>query len=230
MKRIFLIFLAAMVVTSVVSAQKQVGEPFLKKLTTGIELFSDIVMDAPDGIDFRTINQGVNVFGLYTYPIKESNFAFAIGAGLGMHNFFSNGLLLNDSTNTSFFASLDTTKALNGDKTDYKKNKISLTYLDFPVELRFKSEKGFRFAVGAKVGVKLNAHTKYKGDNFTDGSKIKIKESDLSNFETWRFGPTLQIGYKWVSITGFYSITRIFKKNAGPQIYPVSIGISLRPF
>jgi hypothetical protein len=229
MKRIILLILAAIAFSSAVSAQKQVDEPFLKKFSTGVDIINDFVMDAPDGIDFRAINQGASVYGLYTFPIKESNFAFSLGAGFGMHNFFSNGLL-QDSTNTSYFVSLDTLKAMNGEEIDYKKNKISLTYLDFPFEIRYKSEKGFRFAVGAKVGLKLNAHTKYKGDDLTDASKIKIKESDLPNFETWRFGPTLQIGYKWVNITGFYSITKVFKSNAGPGIYPLSIGISLRPF
>jgi hypothetical protein len=229
MKRTILLLLAVITVSSFVSAQKQVGEPFLKKFTTGADIFNDFVMDAPDGIDFRAINQGASIYGLYTFPIKESNFAFSIGAGFGMHNFFSNGMLM-DSTGTSYFVSLDTLKALNGDKIDYKKNKISLTYLDFPLEIRYKSEKGFRFAIGAKVGVKLNAHTKYKGDDMTDASKIKTKESDLPNFETWRFGPTVQVGYKWVNITAFYSVTKVFKSNAGPGIYPVSIGISLRPF
>lgn len=228
MKRTILIFLVALTVATNLNAQKQFSEPFLKKMTTGVDIFSDLVMDAPSGINFRAINQGVNVYVLYTYPIKESDFAFAIGVGLGMHNFYGNGLL-EDSTNSSYFVPFPST-ALNGEKISYDKNKISLTYVDFPVELRYKNENGFRFAVGAKVGLKINAHTKYKGDALTDGHNIKVKDGLLPNIETWRFGPTLQIGYKWISIIGFYSITKVFEKDSGPEIYPVSIGISLRPF
>ncbi|MBK6965274.1 MAG: hypothetical protein IPH20_15420 [Bacteroidales bacterium] len=102
MKRTILIFILAIAVTSTLFAQKQVNAPFLKKFTTGVDVFTDFVMNAPVGIDFRAINQGVNVYGLYTFPVEESNFAFAIGVGLGMHNFFSNGIL-NDSTNMSYF-------------------------------------------------------------------------------------------------------------------------------
>jgi hypothetical protein len=228
MKRIFLIFLASLLISPVLFAQDKAGDAFKKKFSTGVDIFNDFVMDAPDGIDFRTINQGINLYGLYTYPIKKSNFALAIGVGLGMHNLFSNGVL-SDTSSVSFLALVPEKDANNGD-IDYKKSKIGLTYLDFPAELRFKSKNGIRFAVGAKVGVLLNAHTKYKGDDFTDGTKTKIKESDLPNFESWRFGPTLQIGYKWINLTGYYSVTKIFKKNFGPDIYPVSIGISLRPF
>lgn len=228
MKRIFLIFLASLIIAPALFAQEKAGDTFKKKFSTGLDIFNDFVMDAPEGIDFRAINQGVNLYGLYTYPIKKSNFALAIGVGLGMHNLFSNGVLT-DTSGVSFLAAIPEKDANNGD-IDYKKSKIGLTYLDFPAELRFKSKKGIRFAVGAKVGVLINAHTKYKGDDFTDGSKTKIKESDLPNFETWRFGPTFQIGYKWINLTGYYSVTKIFKKNFGPDIYPVSIGISLRPF
>ncbi len=228
MKRFVIVFLLAVAFTTALFAQNQAGVPFLKKFTTGVDIFNDFVMNAPDGIDFRTINQGVSVYALYTYPVKESNFAFAIGVGLGMHNFFSNGIL-EDSTNMSYFTPYPAL-AENEEKIDYDKNKISLTYLDFPVELRYKSPEGFRFAIGARVGVKINAHTKFKGDDLIEGSSIKVKDCDLQNFETWRFGPTLQIGYKFINLTGFYSVTKVFVKNAGPEIYPISLGISLRPF
>lgn len=228
MKKISLILFVILAVTSVSSAQKKAGEPFLKKFTTTVDIFNDIVMNAPEGIDFRTINQGANLYGLFTYPIKESNFAFAVGAGLGMHNLYSNGML-SDTSGVSFFTPYPDS-ALDGSSIKYKKNKLSLTYLDFPFELRYKSKGGFKFAIGAKIGVKLNAHTKFKGNNTDDGGSVKIKESDLPDFESWRFGPTLQIGYKWISLTGFYSVTKIFQSNTGPEIYPVSIGISLRPF
>lgn len=227
MKRTFLILLTAIAVSSTLSAQKISSELFIKKFSTGVDVFTDFVMDAPRGVDFRAINQGANVYVLYTSPVKESNFAFAIGAGLGMHNFYSNATL-SDTSSMSFFVPIPP-KTENNEKLDYDKSKISLTYLDFPIELRFKSENGFRFAIGAKVGVNINAHTKYKGDNLEDGSKAKTKECYLPNIESWRFGPTLQIGYKWVSVIGFYSVTKVFK-SSGPQIYPISLGISLRPF
>lgn len=228
MKRILFAILAVVAFGSVSQAQKASDELFIKKFSMGLDVFNDIVMDAPADIKFRTINQGANLYGMYTYPVKESNFAFAIGLGLGMHNFYSNGVL-NDTSGVSYFTVLPD-KTANNQTLDYKKNKVSVTYLDIPAEIRFKTEKGFRIALGIKAGFMLNAHTKYKGDDLTDGSSIKVKESSLPNFQTWRFGPTVQIGYKWVCLTGFYSISKVFEDGKGPQIYPVSVGISLRPF
>jgi hypothetical protein len=163
-----------------------------------------------------------------TYQVKESNFAFAIGLGLGIHNFFSNSVL-NDTSGISYFNPIPE-KAANGAKVDYKKSKLTLTYLDVPAELRFKSASGFRMALGVKVGVLINAHTKYKGDDLITGKKTKLKEGYVPNIATWRFGPTVQIGYKWINLIGYYSVTKVFDENAGPEIYPISVGLSLRPF
>lgn len=134
-----------------------------------------------------------------------------------------------DTSGVSFLSKIPA-KTPGGKDIDYKKSKISLTYVDVPLELRFKTASGFRVSAGFKVGYLINAHTKYKGDDLDDGSKTKIKVSRLPNLQTWRFGPSFQIGYKWVNLMGFYSISTIFQENQGPAIYPVSLGLSLRPF
>jgi hypothetical protein len=228
MKKILLIVSVSLVLNNLASAQNDSGTLFTEKITTGIDIFNDLVMDAPDGITFRGFNPGVNIYAMHNFPIGESNFAFAAGLGLGMHNLYSNGLL-QDTSGVSFLSKIPDKNA-NGGDLNYKKSKISLTYIDVPLELRFKTESGFRIAVGFKAGYLLNAHTKYKGDDLEDGSKTKIKMSQLPNFQKWRFGPSFQVGYKWVNLTGFYSVSKIFEENLGPQIYPVSIGLSLRPF
>ena len=226
MKKIILIVTCFITLGTLVSAQS--ADLFTDKFATGIDIFNDLVMDAPDNVEFRGFNPGVNVYAMRTFPIGKSNFAFAAGLGLGMHNIYSNSLL-QDTSGVSFFKEIPE-KAANGKNVDYKKSKISLTYVDLPVELRFKTEGGFRVSAGFKVGYLINAHTKYKGDDLIDGSKTTIKVSRLPNIQSWRFGPSFQIGYKWVSLMGFYSINTIFEENQGPAIYPISLGLTLRPF
>lgn len=226
MKKIILIVTCFMVLGTMVSAQNT--DLFTEKFATGIDIFNDLVMDAPANVEFRGFNPGANVFVMRTFPIGTSKFAFAGGLGLGMHNIYSNSLL-QDTSGVSFFRNIPE-KTTGGKDLSYKKSKISLTYIDVPLELRFKTESGFRVSAGFKVGYLLNAHTKYKGDDLEDGSKTKIKVSHLPNIQTWRFGPTFQIGYKWINLMGFYSISTIFEQNQGPAIYPVSLGLSLRPF
>lgn len=226
MKRLFLPIVLLLFAVSLKS--QNTTDLFTDKYTSGIDIFTDIIMDAPDGIDFRAFSPGVNIYGMRTYQVKESNFAFAIGLGLGIHNFFSNSVL-NDTSGISYFNPIPE-KAANGAKVDYKKSKLTLTYLDVPAELRFKSASGFRMALGVKVGVLINAHTKYKCDDLITGKKTKLKEGYVPNIATWRFGPTVQIGYKWINLIGYYSVTKVFDENAGPEIYPISVGLSLRPF
>lgn len=222
MKKLFLFLISFFALNAVLLAQKPSESLFSDKFATGIDVFNDFVMDAPDGIKFRAINPGVNIYGMRTFPVKKSNFAFAIGLGLGMQNLFSDATL-QDTSGISFFQAIP-------DDLKYKKSKLSLTYLDVPAEIRFKTEGGFKVALGLKVGLLINAHTKYKGNDPADGSKTKIKVSQLPNLQTWRFGPSFQIGYKWINLNAFYSLSKIFEENAGPEIYPVSVGISLRPF
>ena len=226
MKKIILIVTCFITLGTLVSAQS--SDLFIDKFATGIDIFNDLVMDAPDNVEFRGFNPGVNVYAMRTFPLGKSNFAFAAGLGLGMHNIYSNSLL-QDTSGVSFLSKIPE-KTPGGKDIDYKKSKISLTYVDVPVELRFKTESGFRVSAGFKVGYLVNAHTKYKGDDLEDGSKTKIKVGRLPNIQSWRFGPSFQIGYKWVSLMGFYSINTIFEENQGPAIYPISLGLTLRPF
>ncbi|MDY0104208.1 MAG: outer membrane beta-barrel protein [Lentimicrobium sp.] len=228
MKKILLIISVSLVLNGLASAQNASGNLFTEKISIGIDIFNDLVMDAPDGITFRGFNPGVNIYATHNFPIGESNFAFAAGLGLGMHNIYSNSLL-QDTSGVSFLSKIPELTE-EGEDLSYKKSKISLTYLDVPLELRFKTENGFRIAVGFKAGYLINAHTKYKGDDLEDGSEIKFKESQLPNFQKWRFGPSFQVGYKWINLTGFYSVSKVFEENLGPQIYPISVGLSLRPF
>lgn len=221
--RKILVLLASLIISAQTFSQTV---SLTENFTTGVDILNDIVMDSPDGIDFRTINPGFNVYGMYSYRIPASKISLAIGLGLGMHNLHSNGLLT-DTSGVSYFQSLD---QYNGKEVDYKINKLQLTYLDIPVEIRFKSVGGFRIAAGMKAGLLLSAHTKYKGDNPAGGRDIKIKEGKLPNLGKWRFGPTFQVGYKWINLTAFYSLSTIFDELNGPGIYPVSVGLSLRPF
>lgn len=223
MKRFYLLILALITISGIQAQNTSLRENF----TTGIDIFNDFVMDSPANIEFRAINPGVNIYGMYNYQIPKSSISLAIGLGLGMHNLHSNGIL-SDTNDVSFFTPFP--DKVGTREVDYQRNKLQLTYLDIPAEIRFKSEGGFRVALGIKAGYLVSAHTKFKGDNLEGGRAIKVKESRLPNLEKWRFGPTFQIGYKFFNLTGFYSLSKVFEENMGPDIYPISVGISLRPF
>jgi hypothetical protein len=213
-------FSVACLLTIAVSAQNK-EKLSIKKLNSGVDLFTDLWQGMPDSVGTRTLNQGINIYSMYTFPISKSNFTFAIGAGIGSHNLYSKGVLVSDSA--SYFSPIS--------GISYDKSKLNITYLDFPLELRYKSKAEYRVSIGFKLGVRISDHTKYKGNSLEGtGKSVKQKTIGIENLENLRYGLTALAGYKWINITFFYSLSNIFIKDRGPEVYPISIGVALRPF
>ncbi len=223
MKKISLLILSLLFILPLI-AQDKMDEDTRKKFSIGIDIFTDIYQDIPNDLDLKTINRGLNVFGMYNYQFGKSNISVAIGAGISSHNMYSGSMVahMNDST---FFTKIP-------DSISYKKSKLNLTFLDVPFEFRLKTKTKFRMALGFKVGFLIGKHSKYKGDALDGGNSgtIITKSTDIRNLETFRYGPTFRIGYKWINVFGYYQISKMFKPDQGPQIYPITVGISLMPF
>ncbi|MBI9039376.1 MAG: outer membrane beta-barrel protein [Bacteroidales bacterium] len=199
-----------------------ISESTKKKFSIGVDLFSDIWFDVPSSISQRTINKGFDIFGMYNYQFGKSNFSFAIGAGLGTHNFFSDSKIEDVSSDSLIFNII-------ADSLSYKKSKISVTYLDVPLEFRLKTKGKFKMSLGFKAGYLINSNAKYKG-NITKIKKVKEKRKDIKNLETFRYGATFRIGLGGFSLYGYYSLSKLFKKGQSNEMYPVSIGVTFMPF
>ncbi|MDZ7742293.1 MAG: outer membrane beta-barrel protein [Bacteroidota bacterium] len=223
MKKLSILLLSLVIILPLV-AQDKISDEAKKKFSVGIDLFTDIYQDVPNGLDLKTINRGMSVFGMYNYQFGKSNISFAIGGGISSHNMYSGSMVahMNDST---FFTQIP-------DSISYKKSKINLTFLDVPFEFRLKTKSKFRMALGFKLGFLIGKHDKYKGDALdgSDAGTIITKSTDIRNLEGFRYGPTFRIGYKWINLFGYYQINKMFKPDQGPQMYPITVGISLMPF
>ena len=196
-------------------------------------MFTDVMIKFPSGVKPRTINQGVNVFGTYNVPFGKSNFGFSIGLGLTAHNIYGNFLVNRTS---------DSTKLVKiPDSVSYKRSKMTLAYLEIPIEFRFKSKSKISVGIGFKGGFLVGSSTKYVGNGNVDISsgfmptpnykeKTKVKFWGIKDLESFTYGPTLRIGYKWFNVNAFYMLSSIFKKSSGPEIVPLSIGFTLMPF
>ena len=226
MKKI--IFLFAVVLFSTQGFSQDIDESTRKKFSIVLDLFTDIWVDVPSNVDVRIINQGVNVSGLYDYRIGMSDYSFAFGIGLGSHNFYSDAFATVDSIGDSHLIKISTLYP----GTSYKRNKISFSYFDIPIEFRLRTKSEFRASLGFKMGFLIDSHTKYIGDDYIfDGTdRIHVKFKDVRNIEKFRYGVTARFGWKFINLTGFYSLTGLFKKGKGPDLYPISVGISFMPF
>ena len=103
------------------------------------------------------------------------------------------------------------------------------------MELRFRSNpendsKSFKVAVGAKVGLLLNAHTKGKTFEDKNGNTLinyTLKENSKRFFNTNRVSLTGRIGYGHFTLFTSYQMTPLFKEGVAASIRPMTIGLTI---
>jgi hypothetical protein len=230
MKR--LLFLSAafsFLLLSIDTSAQVLSESAKRKVTVGVDLFTDIWIYeqeepyVPAGFSTRTINQGVNAFVMYNLALGESLNSFSIGLAISAHNLYSNSRIADIKADTIRWEVIP-------DDIDYRKVKINPVYIELPVELKLRTDKGFKVGLGLKVGYLIDSKEKYKGNRPSDKYNVMVKTKDIRQMESWVFGGTFRIGYKWISFFGYYPFTKLFVQGRGPDIYPVSLGITITPF
>jgi hypothetical protein len=199
-----------------------------------LDLFTSIPTNKPQNFNPRAINQGFRFAISYPVPLCKSNFSLGIGAGMSFHNFYTSALpkdiwsasMREKYGNDSYFIKI---ADITDPKIDCKKNKITFTYLDVPVELRYRSQKGFIVSAGAKVDFLVNSRLKYKGTDFIFGTdeEIKIKKHRLKHLSGVQAGPVMRIGWKRLNVFATYSFISVYNKNMDNTLNPVCVGISL---
>lgn len=228
MKKLFIIIAILAFTLPAANLQSQVlSESAKKKFTVGVDFFTDIWMYEieepylPSQYSNRTINQGATAFMMYNLQLGESLSAFSIGLAIRNHNSYSNSVIPNIKSDTIKFELIDV---------DYRKSKLNLVYLDLPIEFKYRTEGGFKLGIGLKVGYLIDSKQKYKGDRPPDEHQVLVKSKKVNQLEKWSYGATLRIGYKWVSLFGYYQFNKIFVKGRGPDMYPISVGLTITPF
>jgi len=239
-KKLVLIILIIITLKGFTQEQKKiVPEKNKGKDIIILDLFTDLWQDTPKQADARAINQGVNLYGMLNFPIGMTNFSLSCGLGLSSHNFYSDAIAVlgrnvsNQLDGTTVFIKLGD---FYGTKVDYSVNKINFTYIEIPLEIRFKNRaernKRVKFSAGFKLGYNISNHSKYRGDDVLEMTTdvITLKKSNIKYINNWNYGITARIGYGMYNIMASYSLSKIFEKGKGPQMYPISLGISITPF
>ncbi|MFT7614107.1 MAG: hypothetical protein ACI9J3_003089 [Parvicellaceae bacterium] len=193
-----------------------------------VDINWDSWLGAPVDIKTGNYSIGVNAYWYKDIPLnKKSTIAFAFGLGFGSHNVHHNGQLLNlDSAGNNFTGLYPLSQG-----TAWKKNKFTANYFDIPIELRFRNMyiqpkneganfKKIRIYPGFKFGVMVNNHTKWRDDN------IKYKVYNLKNVLKYRYGATVRVAFNKIAFSAFYSLSPLFEKGKGQEMYPISIGVS----
>ncbi|MBL0055163.1 MAG: outer membrane beta-barrel protein [Chitinophagaceae bacterium] len=235
MKKLLLVVIAFITV-SVASAQKK--KDWTK--VTGragdhimMQLSYDMMMGVADSVKDRMkgIPRGFNAYVMLDKVFKGSpRFSVAFGVGFSSSSFYFKKLGIDlKSTNT-------TLPFINQDSLNhFKKNKLAISYLEIPIELRFSSDpendtKSIKAAIGFKIGTMLNAHT--KGKTLQDKNDKTIynytqKETSRRYFNSTRMAATARIGYGNFSIFGSYQINNLFKDGVAKDSKVLQVGLTL---
>jgi len=175
-----------------------------------------------NGFRTRYYSRGLNLYGMYDLQLQKSRVSFAFGFGISFVDVYNNSTLY-DSTSGS---GAKFTPMPNYPDT-VKLNKVAMTYLDIPLELRIRTNRDkfnqvWKFNIGFKAGVRIDAYTRtiYK----TPRESLRLKP--YPDFNQFRMGPTLRIGYSSFNFTAYYGVLGVFKSGRGPDMNEWSFGIS----
>lgn len=169
----------------------------------------------------------------YSYPfqIGESRFYFQPGIGMSMERFkwVSNYVLRDTLPNIDRY-DLVPNKYYNG----LKKSMLVMNYLEIPLEVRFIGNpsdptRSFMAAIGARIGILADGHTKIKYRQ--EAAKDILKEKWDHNMNRIRYGLTARVGVAGFGWFAHYNLTPLFQKDKGPlgsnDLSVLTVGITL---
>ncbi|MCK9611412.1 MAG: outer membrane beta-barrel protein [Bacteroidales bacterium] len=250
MKNCLVLVLVCLVSLTSIKAQdkEDIKQKFKGKLTQAdriiLDVYTDIWLKYPsDSMNINKINRGLNFYYVREIPFGTSNFSFAGGLGFSFQNLYSDAMPINYTVDTAgvktfggntYFTPIPDSSIDRAQAIHYRNNKFTVAYIDIPIEFRFRlKNNSFKFYVGGKFGVMLSNHWKYNGDNFNENyptPTMKIKQYNIPNVSPIRYGITVRTGWKWIQAYAYYSLSNLFKKGKGPEMYPLSVGLTISPY
>jgi hypothetical protein len=106
-----------------------------------------------------------------------------------------------------------------------KKNKLFIAYICLPILFEYQipiDQAKLHFAVGVIGSIKIGSRQKQIYEN-----NEKFTRSKDFNLNPFKCEATARIGYgAWTAFAN-YSLTTLFQKEKGPELYPVTVGMGL---
>lgn len=174
----------------------------------------------------------------YQYPIRllKSNFSYNPGFGFSFERYkLTNNYTLARQPDANGTYLLVLASDLNMPGAD--KSMLIMNYIDFmPAEFRYDTNpedlaRSLHIAVGARVGLLFESHTKV---NYSEAGETKtIKDQQNHGLNQFRYGFYSRFGVGGFNLFTYYNVTPIFKDNKGPDqtiMNTLTFGISLSGF
>lgn len=161
------------------------------------------LLKRPSGISQNKFTPSFSFGFLRDMPVNINRTkSIAAGIGYSMNNYNQNILI----SETNGIITYNQTSSL----TSYDSNKLTLHYLDIPVEFRWRtstpdSHKFWRIYTGFKFSYLVHNKSKYVDSQITN---VVNGNSDLNKFQ---YGTYLSVGYNTVNFNVYYGLNPIFK-------------------
>lgn len=171
----------------------------------------------------KSINVNLNFFE-QNVNLISNHVGLVTGLGISWNNYrFDNDVRLKKGDNKLVLERDDT------EGVTYEKSKLVNTYLTLPLMLEAQTNSkskvnSFHLSAGVIGGWRIGTHTKYV---FDDGSRQKDKERQDFYMNPFKLDAVAKIGWGVLNLYATYSLTPMFQKNKGPELYPFSVGICL---
>lgn len=177
--------------------------------------------------DFMKLNMGKSWefslnFAEFNLGLYKDYIGLTTGFGLRFNNYrFDNNINLFRGTNTILYE-IDTVRT-------FTKNKLTTSYLMMPLLVEFQiptsAKKRISVTAGGYAGVKIGSHVKQKYE--IAGVNYKDKNRDSYYLNPIKYGLTARLGFEDIQFFANYDLSTLFEKNKGPELYPLSFGITL---
>lgn len=196
--------------------------------------------NVPDNVSLNGFqSKTVNLTYYYDIAIGSKGFTFTPGIGLGIERYsLENNITFTSSISNAGVKSISTANLsdLVTDGFSFGKSKIAMNYVDVPLELRWyssgdKYNRGFRAALGVKVGVLYSSFVKYQFED-TAGDDNLVKNRQNLGLNRIRYGVQGRVGFGGFSLFGFYELSDKWDiaPIGGENTKTLTFGISLTGF
>lgn len=212
---------------------------------------SDFTMDLPAGYEFLGLNDArslmvnLNPFEL-NVNIARNKFGFTTGLGFQLNNYF----FTDDYALYEGFDSLTAFRIYDeqGTHVTMKRNKLYVSYLTLPLLFEVQTNpkcrvNSFHFTFGVIGGLRLQSYQKEILTSYDrtlylqneNGQRVASFEADkpVNRFHgpfylnPFKADATVRIGWSYLNLFATYSLTPMYKKDKGPELYPWTVGITL---
>lgn len=187
-------------------------------------------------------------FNLVEFNVNIANNKFGFTSGLGFQTsnyyFTDNYVMLPDSASIVAYKVQDA----QGNPVSMKVNKMVVSYLNVPLLFEYQTNRyrrlnSFHVALGVIAGVRIGSYTKQEYDNkeetysLVDNSGNKVATFDVERYTVrdrgsyhlspFKVDAAFRVGWSHLNIFATYSLTQMFQKDQGPELYPFTVGLSL---